>query len=104
MLKLKLASSDVCPTVAGERPSRMEGPDKMSPTLSLEESIREFRNNHVRLKLRRSSLSPASFADEGGQFPVCILEKTILYRVGHLLADLGWVDLDLKCSTIMLGQ
>ena len=26
------------------------------------------------------------------------------YRVGHLLADLGWVDLDLECSTIMLGQ
>ena len=26
------------------------------------------------------------------------------YRVGHLLADLGWVDLDLACSTIMLGQ
>ena len=25
------------------------------------------------------------------------------YRVGHLLADLGWVDLDLGCSTIMLG-
>ena len=27
-----------------------------------------------------------------------------LYRVGHLLAELGWVDLDLECSTIMLGQ
>ena len=27
-----------------------------------------------------------------------------LYRVGHLLADLGWVDLDLECSTIMLRQ
>ena len=26
------------------------------------------------------------------------------YRVGHLLADLGWVDLDLECSTILLGQ
>ena len=84
MLKLKLASSDVCATVAAERPSRMEGPDKMSPTLSLEESIREFRNNHVRLKLRRSSLSPASFADEGGQFPVCILDKTILFTTYFL--------------------
>ena len=56
-------------TVAGERPSRMEAqPDKMSPTLSLEESIREFRNNHLRLKNRRSSLSPASFQDEGRRF------------------------------------
>ena len=27
-----------------------------------------------------------------------------LYRVGHLLAELGWVDLDLECSTILLGQ
>ena len=26
------------------------------------------------------------------------------YRVKHLLADLGWVDLDLECSTFMLGQ
>ena len=28
----------------------------------------------------------------------------MLYRVGHLLADLGWFDLDLECSTIVLGQ
>ena len=27
-----------------------------------------------------------------------------LYRVGHLLADLGWVDLDLECSIILPGQ
>ena len=27
-----------------------------------------------------------------------------MYRVGHLLAYLGWVDLDLECSTSMLGQ
>ena len=26
------------------------------------------------------------------------------YRVAHLLANLGWVDLDLRCSTILLGQ
>ena len=26
------------------------------------------------------------------------------YRVGHLLADLGWVDLDLECSIILPGQ
>ena len=32
------------------------------------------------------------------------LLRFYLYRVGHLLADLGWVDLDLECSTIMLGQ
>ena len=28
----------------------------------------------------------------------------VMYRVGHLFADLGWVDLDLECFTIMLGQ
>ena len=27
-----------------------------------------------------------------------------LYRVTHLVANLGWVDLDLGCSTILLGQ
>ena len=26
------------------------------------------------------------------------------YRVGHLLADLGWVDLYLECSIILPGQ
>ena len=26
------------------------------------------------------------------------------YRVTHLLADLGWVDLDLGCSIVLLGQ
>ena len=30
-------------------------------------------------------------------------EKT-RYRVSHLLADLGWVDSDLGCSTTLLGQ
>ena len=28
----------------------------------------------------------------------------ILYRVTHLVANLGWVDYDLGCSTILLGQ
>ena len=28
----------------------------------------------------------------------------VIYRVGHLLADLGWVDLDLECSIILPGQ
>ena len=23
-----------------------------------------------------------------------------LYRVAHLVADLGWVDLDIECSTV----
>ena len=27
-----------------------------------------------------------------------------IYREFHLLANLGWVDLDLGCSTILLGQ
>ena len=27
-----------------------------------------------------------------------------LYRVTHLVANLGWVDLDLGCSNILLGQ
>ena len=26
------------------------------------------------------------------------------YRMGHLVVQLGWVDLDLGCSTILLGQ
>ena len=30
--------------------------------------------------------------------PCCV------YRVGHLVVQLGWVDLDLECSTILLGQ
>ena len=31
-------------------------------------------------------------------------EVSLHYRVGHLLADLGWVDLDLECSIILPGQ
>ena len=27
-----------------------------------------------------------------------------VYRVAHLVANLGWIDLDLGCSTILLGQ
>ena len=27
-----------------------------------------------------------------------------VYRVDHLLANLGWVDLDLECSNVLLGQ
>ena len=27
-----------------------------------------------------------------------------LYRVDHHVSDLGWVDLDLICSTTLLGQ
>ena len=27
-----------------------------------------------------------------------------LYRVGLVVWQLGWVDLDLECSTILLGQ
>ena len=27
-----------------------------------------------------------------------------LYRVTQKVSDLGWVDLDLECSTILLGQ
>ena len=32
-------------------------------------------------------------------FTVFSPESCIVYRVTHLLADLGWVDLDLGCST-----
>ena len=28
----------------------------------------------------------------------------VFYRASHVLEDLGWVDLDLGCSTILLGQ
>ena len=37
----------------------------------------------------------------------CLNEAIVypnIYRVGHLLTDLGWVDLDLECSPIMNGQ
>ena len=27
-----------------------------------------------------------------------------MYKVVHLLANLGWVDLDLECSNVLLGQ
>ena len=30
--------------------------------------------------------------------------RSRIYRVGHLVVQLGWVDLDLGCSTILLGQ
>ena len=30
--------------------------------------------------------------------------KRMDYREFHLLANLGWVDFDLGCSTILLGQ
>ena len=30
--------------------------------------------------------------------------EQVIYRVAHLLANLGWVDFDLECSTILLGQ
>ena len=30
--------------------------------------------------------------------------RLLLYRVTHLVANLGWVDFDLGCSTILLGQ
>ena len=26
------------------------------------------------------------------------------YRVAHLLANMGWVDLDLECFNVLLGQ
>ena len=41
----------------------MEPEDAMAQTLSLEDSIREFRNN-ARFRIRRASGSPSSFAEE----------------------------------------
>ena len=37
-------------------------------------------------------------------FSVPSVHIEIKYRVTHLVANLGWVDLDLGCSTILLGQ
>ena len=33
-----------------------------------------------------------------------VAKKTCGYRVTHLVVYLGWVDFDLGCSTILLGQ
>ena len=35
---------------------------------------------------------------------MCLICTEIHYRVAHLLTDLGWVDLDLGCSSTLLGQ
>ena len=32
------------------------------------------------------------------------VENGDIYRVDHLLTNLGWVDLDLECSNVLLGQ
>ena len=40
---------------------------------------------------------------EGGK-GLTLCSTRLVYRVGHLLADLGWVDLDLECSLILPGQ
>ena len=32
------------------------------------------------------------------------MNLTEYYRATHLVANLGWVDFDLGCSTILLGQ
>ena len=32
------------------------------------------------------------------------LSMKAVYRVGLVVWQLGWVDLDLECSTILLGQ
>ena len=32
------------------------------------------------------------------------MQGNLLYRVGQLLMHLGYVDLDISCSTILLGQ
>ena len=90
-------------TVAGERPSRMEAQaDKMSPTLSLEESIREFRNHHLRLKQRRSSTSPASYLDEGRRLLRTYCDINYLFLAHRLISckrdfDLLLLLFDLRC-------
>ena len=33
-----------------------------------------------------------------------VVHQVMDYRVTHLVANLGWVDLDLGCSAILLGQ
>ena len=33
-----------------------------------------------------------------------VQDKVPWYRVSHLLANLGWVDVDLGCSITLLGQ
>ena len=44
-------------------------------------------------------------SDSGTLLVVDILHRiNFLYRVGLVVWQLGWVDLDLECSTILLGQ
>ena len=38
------------------------------------------------------------------RFRVGRLSQNTEYRVGLVVWQLGWVDLDLECSTILLGQ
>ena len=57
----------------------MEGPD-MSPTLSLEESIREFRSNHIRLK-QRSPGPSFTITDEERFLNIFILEMLEIFKV-----------------------
>ena len=58
--------------------------------------------------LRKVRISWMSYSEASAHLEICLRARNMtiisLYRVGHLLADLGWVYLDLECSTIMLGQ
>ena len=44
----------------------------------------------------RAGVSRSSFRELGAEF------RWYVYRVTHLVANLGWVDFDLGCSTILL--
>ena len=46
--------------------------------------------------------APVSYEMVGYMYEVLIWKLN--YRKFHLLANLGWVDFDLGCSTILLGQ
>ena len=55
--------------------------------------------------LRLNTLSKLTFSDCMRYDRMTTFVRFMIhYRVTHLLADLGWVDLDLGCSTILLWQ
>ena len=80
--------------VRDDRPEReverLQGPPHRRREHALEQAL-----------LRQEGRRPGRRLKEGGG---CKVSQLSMYRVTQQVADLGWVDLDLGCSTILLGQ
>ena len=57
---------------------------------------------YYHIKNRAASL-PIDIFDEKSH-PLTVRISSQKYRLTHLVANLGWVDFDLGCSTALLGQ